>query len=139
VRGRRRQHFDEEPWSAFDSAIRDERELRVVEVDQVGLRDGGVREDDVEGSEEDSAEPVSTDVIPEDTHEVPEDDLMLRCGRRRHDQLTVEDLVPLAVVGQRRVVGVRQGRLRCHRGSLLASTLYRAMTTVMAMPNDRYS
>lgn len=70
-----------------------------------------VAQDDIERRQENLAESVKRDVMPDDHVEVPDGPLVAQRGAWHLDQLSLVELVALAVVRQGRVVAIRQGDL----------------------------
>jgi phosphate transport system regulatory protein PhoU len=95
--------------------------------EDVGLDDGRVAQDDVERRDVNFAERARRHVSIE-CHCESEDDALVRpARRRRHGQLAVMDLVALAVIRQRHVVGKGQHDSHGNHCSLHRSSQHRAI------------
>src|SRR5262249_33204688 len=79
-----------------------------IDIDEIGLDDGDVRHDAVEWCDVELAEATALDVWRQYERELEQDLLMSSAGGARHRQLTLVQLVAVAVVGQRDDVFVRQ-------------------------------
>src|SRR5262245_17239800 len=110
-RSRRGQDFDRQGGNAFDAAIRNDPRPVLLDEDDIGLDERRPTQDHVEGRRDDLTEVVGADVPVEDSHQLAHGPLMAKRGARHLDQLSVVELVALAVVRQGRVIAIRQGDL----------------------------
>ena len=92
----------------------------VRNVKQVGLHDVEVGEDDVQGGVEHASDWVCFEIRPDQGEEVARYLLMPDIGGRRHVVLSVDQLVPLPVVGEEHevVVGELHPRIEGFMASL---------------------
>jgi len=84
----------------------DLRSTGVRHVEQVGLHNVEPREDHVEGRVEQLAGAVLSQPLLDEKEEIQGNALVLRVGRRRHVVLSVDQLVPLPIVGKQHEVVV---------------------------------